>query len=353
LHQTINSFPGREIVIKGEKHLYFGGTSYLGLQMLPAFQELFAKKLQQYGTNYGASRNANIQIAVFEKVEAHLAKMTGSPSCVTLSSGYLAGQFVSQFFQSEKCKSFYAPNTHTALYQKGTTAFSSYQNLNKAIRKQLKKQPQRELVVFLDSIDFSGGNYPLFNDLKILPLEALIVVVDDSHGIGIVGDKGGGIYESLANLHPRELIVSSSLGKGFGVQAGAVLGTIPRINQLKRTPFFGGASPAAPAAMATLLAATTIYDQRRLELQQNITLFHQQLQSTHVFTHMPLHPAFSFKDEALSAYLAEEKIIVTNFYYPSETKELMSKIIISAAHTPDDINRITQCINNYLANKKV
>lgn len=53
----IDTFPGRTVSIKGEPHLYFGGTGYLGLQTNALFQNLFIKNVQEYGTNYGLRQN--------------------------------------------------------------------------------------------------------------------------------------------------------------------------------------------------------------------------------------------------------------------------------------------------------
>ncbi|MEO1013023.1 MAG: pyridoxal phosphate-dependent aminotransferase family protein, partial [Bacteroidota bacterium] len=266
-----DSFPGRELMVKGRKFLYFGGTSYLGLQTDSIFQEAMIRNLRKYGTNYGASRNSNIRFSIYKKAEAHLAQTVGSESAVTLSSGYLAGQFVAQYFNTAKHKLFYAPNTHSALHlatnKKQAVTFAS---LNIAIREHLEGKSKSVPVVLLDSIDFSGAHYPDFEGLKTLPLEKVILIADDSHGMGVVGTEGGGVFRALRSLRPKELIVCASLGKGFGIQAGAIFASKSRTEQLVRTPFFGGASPTAPANLATLLECDSLYSQKRKKLRQHI-----------------------------------------------------------------------------------
>ncbi len=349
----IASFPGREIKIEDKNYLYFGGTAYLGLQTDQEFQNIYIKNIQKYGTNYGASRKSNIQVSIFEEAENHLAKLVGSVSCMTMSSGYLAGQFITQAFANKEHKLFYAPKTHCALYlskerSKKAKSFVTFSSLNFAVRHHLDKKKKTTPVIFLDAIDFSGASYPNFEGLSQLPLSKTILIVDDSHGIGIVGKNGGGVYRKLQSLKPKELIVSCSLGKGFGVQAGAIFGTKERVSTLIKTEFYGGASPASPANLASIIDGERIFIFKRIKLKKNIQLFIEHLYTTKKFHYMLGHPAFSFQDEQLTEHLEKNNIIVTSFRYPNENSSLMSRIVISASHTENDILKLCNVLNKYL-----
>ena len=343
----IDHFPGRQLYIEGKSYLYFGGTAYLGLQTDASFQELFIANIKKYGTNYGASRKSNVQFSIFEEAENRLSEVVGSEACLTMSSGYLTGQFVARHFDQEGYTRYYAPNTHSALFSQHDSCFENYTDLHTSLRLGLTENPSSIPVVFLDSIDFSGSNYPDFENLKQLPLGEIILVVDDSHGIGIVGNQGGGVYAELIPLKPKELVVCASLGKGFGVQAGAIFGSTHRIQLLAQTDFFGGASPAAPAAMATLLQADAIYRCKRILLNENSVLFQNEVEDIARFTSMKDHPTFSFANPLLANYLNDNSVIVTNFHYPSDDASAMSRIVISAAHTEDDILTLVKLINSF------
>ena len=344
MNHYIDTFPGRKVIINEVPHLYFGGTSYLALQTDSDFQKLFINNIKRYGTNYGASRKSNIRLRVFDEAERYLANLAGSEGCITVSSGYLAGQFLAQALNSKEHHFFYAPNTHSALYQVKRKPFTTFAALNIAVREHLTSSKTTP-VVFLDSIDFSGCNYPSFDALQVLPLEEIILVVDDSHGLGVVGENGGGVFSILSKLKIKELIVCGSLGKGFGIQAGAIFGTDKRINSLTETSFYGGASPATPAAMATLVEADVIYDLKRKRLQRNMDHFFRHLKKRKKFHFMPGHPAYSFSDVQLTEYLEANRIIVTSFPYPDESAPLMSRIVLSAAHKKKDIEHVLHCIN--------
>ncbi|MGB5668017.1 MAG: pyridoxal phosphate-dependent aminotransferase family protein [Maribacter sp.] len=347
----IDEFPGREIKIRDKKLLYFGGTSYLGLQTDEAFQNILIKNIKKYGTNYGASRKSNVRLSVFDNAEKLLAKMVGCESSVTLSSGYLAGQFVAQYFNTPNYKLFYAPNTHSALYNNYNKPYATFRVLNNAIREQLALNNKIVPVVFLDSIDFEGDNYPDFTGLQSLPLDKVILIADDSHGIGIIGKEGEGIYRKLKGLNARELLVCCSLGKSYGIQAGAVFGNSERLEQLTDTPFFGGASPAAPASIATFIEAQSIFNMKRKLLLSNIGLFMTSVQNISYFRTMKGHPSFSFQDSYLTTYLEEKGFVLTNFNYPEESSSLMSRIVLSSHHTQKDIEQLAKTLNTFFSLK--
>ncbi|MEL4308742.1 aminotransferase class I/II-fold pyridoxal phosphate-dependent enzyme [Joostella sp. CR20] len=340
----VDEFPGRIIQTENGTALYFGGTAYLGLQTLPEFQEIYFNNIKKYGTNYGASRKSNVQFSIYEEVEHYLSKLVGSESCVTLSSGYLASQLVSRYFSSEDYTCYHAPQTHTSLLQIKQQSCQTYD----ALIEELKKQNNNTTpVILLDSIDFFGINYPDFNDLKSIDLSETILVVDDSHGLGVLGNQGTGVYSLLKVLNPKELIVCGSLGKGFGMQAGAIFGTSKRIELLKNTSFFGGASPASPASIVTVRDAEHIYNLQRTKLFKNDQYFSSKLKSSSLFLKAGAHPTYTFMDETLTQFLLENNIIVTSFNYPDKNSPLMSRIVISAHHTNEDLDCLLSAINSY------
>ncbi len=346
MEYIIDSFPGRELSMNGSPHLYFGGTSYLGLQTDAIFQDIYIKNLKKYGTNYSASRNANLKLAIYDKVEEHLAKLAGSESCVTLSSGYLAGQLIASTLHASDHPLHYAPNTHSALQLNASRSQQPFQEFKKAVNAALKTT-EVPPVIFLDTIDIAQENYPFFNQLKELPIDKLIIVADDSHGIGIVGSNGGGSFKKLKELRPKELIVSCSLGKGFGIQAGAVFASKERIQECKRTPLFGGASPATPAALMTLQDGQAIFKEKRVLLQRNIQLFLKVLKQTEMFDFIENYPAFYFRNPDLIEHLRKNRIIITNFNYPNGDSPMISRIVISAAHRPNDIQVLAWALNSF------
>ncbi|WP_372974324.1 aminotransferase class I/II-fold pyridoxal phosphate-dependent enzyme [Muriicola sp.] len=343
----VSTYPGRTLVHQGKTFYYFGGTSYLGLQQDPEFRELAVEAIRQFGSSYGASRRANVHFTIYEEAEEKIAQWVGSEAALTLSSGYLAGQMVANHFKNKEHKLFYAPNSHSALYTSGAKPYTTYTTLGIALRQHLEKKQAEIPVIFLDSIDFSGCNYPEFEILKTLPLESCILVVDDSHGIGVVGESGSGVHRTLTSLPCKEIVLCASMGKALSVQAGMVAGKTSRIEKMKASDFFGGASPPAPFYMAQFLKAGPIYENRRKVLQRHITYFHSVVRNQKLLNYMPDYPVFGYSNPDLTAYLRERFILVTDFRYPTEDTYATSRIVLTSAHQKDDLTTLAEILNSF------
>lgn len=345
----VDRFPGRELVLNGEKFLYFGGTAYLGLQTDLDFQNLHIKNIKKYGTNYGASRKGNVRFTIYEEAENHLANLLGSASCLTLSSGYLAGQLISNYFHKNGHQCLYAPETHEAVHQFRSKNHKDLDQLILDLKKAVEVGKKRP-VLFLDSINLDGRNYPDFSWLKKLPLKELILVVDDSHGLGIIGDNGGGVFKSLEEIKSNELIVCGSLGKGFGIQAGIIAGSSQLIKDLKSTDMFAAASPASPASMSTLIDSSEILSNKRTALKSNIDCFTQCLKDLEALTYIKNYPVFGVNDERIPQNLLTHNIIITDFKYPTENDDVVQRIVLSAHHTKQDVETLVKAIDMHYTN---
>ncbi|MDQ8197451.1 aminotransferase class I/II-fold pyridoxal phosphate-dependent enzyme [Pelagicoccus enzymogenes] len=339
----ISTFPGRTLETDNKQWLYCGGTAYLGLQSDPSFQQIFIENIQRYGTSYGASRNSNVRFSVYEEAEAELARWAGSADALTMSSGYLAAQLVCQNLQGLGCNLHHLPGSHPAL----STAPNernpvSIQELATAIT----ESPNPALLV--DSIDFHGQHYPHFEKLRSLPLEDLTLVVDDSHGIGAVGPEGSGSYAKLSELGVKELIVCASLNKALALQAGCIFGSKERIAQLRSTAFFTGASPTSPAVVATFLSSRSLYLDRYAKLKENLSLFLSLNKDVPYFEYNSGHPAFSLNNPDLANHLEANDILITRFQYPTEKAKNLARIVLTASHTAQDIEKLSKAIQSFV-----
>jgi 7-keto-8-aminopelargonate synthetase-like enzyme len=342
----INSYPGRVIIIDQKEQLYFGGTSYLGMQDDEDFKKLFCTNVLKYGTNYGASRESNIRIGVYEEAEASLAQWVGSEACISLSSGYLAGQLVRTHFNTSEYTLFYGPNAHTALQSNNAKLYSSFSSLVSAIKEHL--QSKKEIpVILLDTIDYIANTYPNGGFLQDLPLEECILVADDSHGIGVLSDEGSGAFKSLLSLNPKELLVCCSLGKAMALQAGAIFTNKANAKALRSSNFYSGASPSAPAYLATYLQAGDLYNAKRKKLEKNMDLFSETVTDLTPFNRIPGHPVFGFNNPSMIAYLKAHNVVISNFEYDSDQNDHPSRIVLSAAHTSRDILKLSDLINGF------
>ncbi|WP_224490256.1 aminotransferase class I/II-fold pyridoxal phosphate-dependent enzyme [Robertkochia flava] len=343
----IDHFPGRMIRNGEGKYLYFGGTAYLGLQTHPEFLERFQKNLEVHGTTYAASRHANVQLHPFGAGEQWLAGIAGAENALYVSSGFAACQLARKYFGSQGDPLFFAPHTHAALLVPGDRIHRDLEELRNAILETLETQPDLTPVLFFDTVDFAGTKPLQFEWLSSLPLEKMILVADDSHAIGITGEQGGGSYRTLSDMQPKKLLVCGSMGKGFGIGGGFLLGSREDIKKISQDPWFGGSGPGTAAGLETLVQSEELLEERRELLERNTELFVKECEYLDRFAWSEGYPCFSISDDALPGYLKERGVVITNFHYPNADSPLMCRIVISAFHEENDILQLTQTLNEY------
>lgn len=146
---TVDHLPGRLIEHKGKSYCFFSGTAYLGLPQNPAFQQLMIDATRQYGTVFGSSRNGNVRLSIYEEAEAKLAafitdNLTDKLSTLTLSSGMMAGQVVSNWLRGQNIPIIYGPHTHPALWHEPVVNLPTlaFNNWATQVTDQLTRNPR-------------------------------------------------------------------------------------------------------------------------------------------------------------------------------------------------------------------
>lgn len=343
--QSIDKFPGRTVRIDGNDWLYCGGTAYLGLQDHRVFQSRFAENLFKYGTSYGASRQSNLRIQIFEEAETSLAHRSQAPFCLTLSSGYLAARFLITRLQENGYRIFPAPLSHPAVHPAEEAVYPDSESLLQAVETHLNSNDPRTPAVVFDTVDFTGSEYanPLW--LNSLPLASIALVADDSHGLGIMGEQGAGAYPLLAKRQPKALFTCASLAKACGLPGGAVFGPKETLEPWRNHSSFAGASPMSPAALATYVQSGDLYLVQLEKLRRNLIHFESLVNGSKFLIQTKNHPAISHRSESLANAFEKSHIITSRFPYPTVESPNINRIIITASHLAGDLERVAELIN--------
>ncbi len=351
----IDHLPSRTIYLNGEEHLFFSGTSYLGMGHQPDFKAALIEGFHQYGTIFSASRNNNVQLKIYDEAEDFIAKWMGSEAALTVTSGLMAGQLVVQSLNNQRF--ILAPSAHPAVWQPNLPpqscfqldgAFAPYFFQNEADFSQkivgIVEEEKSAVVIATNAIDPLRGESYDFSWIKNLPTDTPITLLfDDSHGIGITGTEGSGIFHNIKNeIGDKDninLIVIASLAKAVGLPGGVILGDKKTITTVRQNPLFVGASPIVPAYLFAFLHSQKVYTEARAVLQKNIQQFKVALsQIPHLpITYLPKYPVFFTQQKDLFHYLLKHKILISSFSYPKPTDLPITRIILSALHTEGDI----------------
>ena len=349
---TTSQLPGRTIWIDGHERLYFSGTSYLGMGHNEPFQELLREGMARYGTIYSSSRVSNVQLAIYEEAEKLLADITGAEAALSFSSGFQAGQAVVQRLIT-KLTFLYAPGTHPAVWRTPSdAAYGDFAAWTTSVRSQILTADS-DVVIAANSLDPLLAQQYSFEWLADLPEDRdITLLVDDSHGLGIIGEGGQGIFASLqALVRPNVTVaVVSSLGKAFGMPGGVVLGPAHFIHDLKKNAFFTAGSPIPPAYLLAFTEAQPLYQQARQALFANVAYFREQTDDLSIFRSIDRYPVFYTSDNALASAIATQ-CVLSSFPYPYPDSEPITRVIVSSLHTRADLNTLGTSVRQYAKKK--
>ncbi len=344
--------PGRTVTLDGEEFLYLGGTSYLGMARNPAFIDLLREGMSRYGANYSSSRGGNLQLSVYEEAEAQLARLTGAPAVLTVSSGMLAGQLVLKSLP-EKAEFLYGPRTHPALWRSPADDYESpWQAWADGLPQQVAQTAAEQIIILTNALDPLRAESYHFDWVGKLPEgKQIMLIVDDSHGLGVTGRDGGGIYGRLAVFPNVQVVVVASLGKALSLPGGAVLADASLISDIRKQAFFGGASPVPPAYLYAFLQAGPLYEEAREQLLANIQQFSHEAGQSGLFRHIPHYPVFYTPATGLHDFLRERKILISCFPYPTPDSDHITRVILSSLHEPGDIEVLAQHLVAFTQNQ--
>ena len=337
--------PGRSFQRDGKEWLYFSGTGYLGMAHNANFRKQLVNGLSLYGSNFGGSRLSNYQFQIFEKAEANFARWTGAESALTLSSGTLAGQLVANYIQNFGQLNL-APATHPALWGSSLPFRGNFRDwAQEMIGLSFNCEVLFLAANALDPLRLEAYDFSFLNQLN--PNCKTTLILDDSHGIGVNGKNGSGIYCQMPQLAHIELIVIASLGKALALPGGIILSSKTIIDQIKSAPQFGGASPIIPAYLYAYLNSQSEYALARQSLKYNIELFKAFAAQVDLFKYYNQYPVFYTAEQKLAAYLAEHKILISSFSYPSPADSLINRIVINALHKSSDIEQLINLLEKF------
>lgn len=336
LFNQLHSAPSRLIRTADQQYLYFGGTSYLGLAHDEEFKQLFQEGIDQYGINTGTSRRNNVQLDIYDVAEKEAARRFGSASALTVSSGYLAAQLVLREL-SAFGRFIYAPESHPALWLSGKPESSgTFSDWVSSTMEEIEQSQERRFVIVSDALNTlhpERYDFSAFADLAAD--KEIILLVDDSHGLGVVGEGGRGVYSSLPVSKQLRSIVVGSMAKGLGVDGGLILADQELIDIFRTSPMFRGASPAAPAGLYAFVEGQSIYARQWSKLMSNVAFMEANLSQAIQYTKG--FPAYLAENPDLYKRLLAKGIIISSFPYPQETDPLLNRMVVSSWHHQDDL----------------
>jgi len=250
-----------EVIVDGRRLIDFSSNDYLGLAAHPALAAAMAEAAARCGSGSGASHLVSGHGREHAALEEELAAFTGRPRALLFSTGYMANLGVVTALAQRGESVLLDRLSHASLIDAGLLSgarFRRYPHGDAAAARRLLAESTPPTAVLATDGVFSmdGDIAPLAELADAARAHAAWLIVDDAHGIGVLGANGRGAVE-LAGLTSEEVpVLIGTLGKAFGSFGAFVAGPealIELLLQRSRTYIYTTALP-QPVAAATRAA---------------------------------------------------------------------------------------------------
>jgi len=366
---------GPRYLIEGEgytQYLRMNSNSYLGMALRSEIVETEEQAAADFGTGPGAVRFISGTWSPHIALEQRLAAFHGRPSAMLFSSAYATVMGIIPPLVTDKTAVISDELNHNCIInaialarpaQKHIYKHLDMGNLERALDS-AAKQCARAVVVTDGIFSMRGDHAPLDRIMALARAhdsafaENVIVMVDDSHGVGAFGTMGRGT-EEYTSSPPVDLLVAT-LGKAFGVNGGYVAAGDTIIRYLRETsPFYIYSNPITPAEAAAAHKAVDILDSpagaamlTHLRAMTGrfkvglIRLGYETLPGEHPV--VPLMLRDTARTSAMVAHLRSNSILATGLNYPVVPKgDEEIRFQISADHTPADIDAALEVLGRF------
>jgi 8-amino-7-oxononanoate synthase len=346
--------------VQGQRLLAFASNDYLGLANHPAIAAALAEGAQRWGAGSGASHVVSGHLQPVAELEEALAAFVGRAQALFFSSGYLANLAVLPALLERGDLVFHDKLNHASLIDAvrlGRAQDWRYPHGDMATLERLLQQHRGRRAMIVSDAVFSmdGDVAPLRQLYALACAHDAWLVLDDAHGLGVLGPGGAGSL-AQAGLPPDPRIVHiGTLGKAAGVAGAFVAGdarVLQWLVQRARPYIFTTASP--PALACALLAALPLVqagDALRAQLQVRIAQLRAGLAGSPwrlLPSDTAIQPLVLGSNEA--ALAASQALQAQGLWVPAIRPPTVPvgsarlRISLSAAHSADDVARLLQAL---------
>lgn len=355
--RIITSAQGAEIAVStGEEVLNFCANNYLGLSNHPALVEAAKQALDSHGYGMSSVRFICGTQDLHKELEQEIARFHGTEDTILYAACFDANGGVFEPILTAEDAIISDSLNHASIIDGVRLCKAQryrYKNADmEDLEQQLKtSRAQRFRIIVTDGVFSMDGNVaPMDKIVALAEKYDALVMVDECHSAGVVGETGRGVTE-LFDIRGKVDIITGTLGKAFG---GAIGGfttgraeIIDMLRQRSRPYLFSNSLPPsivnAGIKMFRMMEKT---NELQDKLHHNTEYFYQQM-SAAGFDLKPTKSAIvpiMLYDAKLSqdfaARLLEEGIYVIGFYYPVVPKgEARIRVQLSAAHEKEHLDK--------------
>ena len=353
---------GRWLEREGERWLNFSSNDYLGLSQHGAIIAAWQQGAERYGVGSGGSGHVSGYSEAHRALEEELADWLGYPRALLFISGFAANQALIAALAEKDDRIVADRLSHASLLEAANLSPAQLRRFTHNDPQQLaqllaKPLDGQQLVVTEGIFSMDGDSAPLADIQAAARSAGALLLVDDAHGIGTIGDEGRGSCHTQA-VRPELLVVT--FGKAFGVSGAAVLcseSMADYLLQFARHLIYSTAMP--PAQAVALSAALRIIRsdeglQRRETLTARIRQFRAGMGDVSLgltdsrSAIQPLIVGDNARALALASSLREAGCWATAIRPPTvPAGGARLRLTLTAAHQAEDIARLLEVLHGH------
>jgi 8-amino-7-oxononanoate synthase len=358
--RLLESPQGARVTVDGRDYVAFCSNDYLGLASHPRLIEAARQGAARYGVGAGASHLILGHSTAHHDLEKRLAAFAGFPRALLFSTGYLANIGAVTALVGREDAVFADRLNHASLNDAvllSRAAFKRYPHLDLAsLERLLAGSTARRRLVVTDAVfSMDGDIAPVPELVALAERYDAWLLLDDAHGFGVLGAEGRGTLAHF-NVNSPRVIYMATLGKAAGVSGAFIAGeaeVVETLVQRARAYVYTTATPPLLAhALLESLELVRREEWRRDRLRELVRQLKARLQvrrwrlepsDTAI---QPLIIGANAEAVAVAEALARGGLLVPAIRpptVPAGTARL--RISLSAAHVPDDVERLVAALN--------
>ena len=262
-----------EVIMEGKRRIMLGSNNYLGLTSNQTVIDAGIKALEKYGTGCSGSRFLNGTLDLHLKLEKELSSFFGKQAAMTFSTGFQSNLGILSAICTRGDYIICDRENHASIYDGAKLSYAEmkryYHNDMDSLERILKKLADAPKLIVTDGVFSMSGDIAKLPDIVELAHKYNArVMVDDSHGIGTIGEGGRGTA-SYYGLEDQVDIIMGTFSKSFASLGGFAVAddiVIDYMRHMSRPFMFSASLPPSNAATATaaleyLMAHTELKDQ--------------------------------------------------------------------------------------------
>ena len=347
-----------EVIVDGRPMVMIGSNNYLGLTHHPKVTAAAIAAVEKYGSGCTGSRFLNGTLDLHVELERRLAKFMRHESVITFSTGFQVNLGVISTLAGKGDVILCDRENHASIFDGCRLSYAQLRKYRHSDMEDLERQ-LKECPDSAGRLIITDGVFSMKGDLCDLPSIVQLarrygarILLDDAHGIGVLGKNGRGTAEHFG-LEDKIDVVVGTFSKSFASLGGFAAGkteVIEYVKHLARSLIFS-ASPAPASAAATLAALEVVESEpeRRTRLWANVSRMNAAFTDLGwdvSMSHSPIVPLAIGSDHDTFSFwsrLHEAGIFTNPVVSPAVPPgEGLLRTSYMATHTPEELDRVIE-----------